>query len=136
MNTYQHKVQYYETDQMGIVHHSNYIRWMEEARVDFLSNLGWEYRKMEELGVVSPVTAIEGKYKRSAKFDDTVSVAVFVTDFRGVRLCLKYEVRDSEGMLLFVGKSEHCFMDREGSILNMKKAYPDFYANLAAEVQA
>ena len=136
MNTYKHKVQYYETDQMGIVHHSNYVRWMEEARVDFLSNLGWEYRKMEELGVVSPVTAIEGKYKRSAKFDDTVSVAVFVTDFRGVRLCLKYEVRDSEGMLLFVGKSEHCFMDREGSILNMKKAYPDFYANLAAEVQA
>lgn len=136
MNTYKHKVQYYETDQMGIVHHSNYIRWMEEARVDFLSNLGWEYRKMEELGVVSPVTAIEGKYKRSAKFDDIVSVAVFVTDFRGVRLCLKYEVRDSEGMLLFVGKSEHCFMDREGNILNMKKAYPDFYANLAAEVQA
>ena len=135
MNTYQHKVQYYETDQMGIVHHSNYIRWMEEARVDFLSQKGWEYKKMEKLGVVSPVTAIEGKYKRSAKFDDTVSVAVFVADFRGVRLCLKYEVRDSEGTLLFIGKSEHCFMDREGNILNMKKAYPDFYAAVAAEVQ-
>ncbi len=136
MNTYKHKVQYYETDQMGIVHHSNYIRWMEEARVEFLSRLGWEYRKMEELGIVSPVTAVEGKYKRSAKFNDTVSVAVFVTDFRGVRLCLKYEVRDSEGNLLFVGKSEHCFMDREGNILNVKKAYPDFYAAVAAEVQA
>ena len=135
MNTYKHKVQYYETDQMGIVHHSNYIRWMEEARVEFLSRLGWEYRKMEELGVVSPVTAVEGKYKRSAKFNDTVSVAVFVTDFRGVRLCLKYEVRNSEGNLLFVGKSEHCFMDREGNILNVKKAYPDFYAAVAAEVQ-
>lgn len=135
MNIYKHKVQYYETDQMGIVHHSNYIRWMEEARVEFLSRLGWEYRKMEELGIVSPVTAVEGKYKRSAKFNDTVSVAVFVTDFRGVRLCLKYEVRDSEGNLLFVGKSEHCFMDREGNILNVKKAYPDFYAAVAAEVQ-
>ena len=136
MEIYKHKVQYYETDKMGITHHSNYIRWMEEARVEFLSRLGWEYRKMEELGIVSPVTAVEGKYKRSAKFNDTVSVAVFVTDFRGVRLCLKYEVRDSEGNLLFVGKSEHCFMDREGNILNVKKAYPDFYAAVAAEVQA
>ena len=135
MNTYKHKVQYYETDQMGIVHHSNYVRWMEEARVDFLSQKGWEYKKMEQLGVVSPVTAIEGKYKRSAKFDDTVSVSVFVTAFNGVRLCLKYEVHDSEGMLLFIGKSEHCFMDREGNILNMKKAYPDFYAAVAGEVQ-
>ena len=135
-NTYQHKVQYYETDQMGIVHHSNYVRWMEEARVEFLSRLGWEYRKMEELGVVSPVTAIEGKYKRSAKFDDTVTVSVFVTVFKGVRLCLRYEVHDSTGALLFIGTSEHCFMDREGNILNMKKAYPDFYAALAAEVQA
>ena len=135
MSTYKHKVQYYETDQMGIVHHSNYIRWMEEARVDFLSRLGWEYRKMEDLGVVSPVTAIEGKYKRSAKFDDTVTVSVFVTAFNGVRLCLRYEVHASEGTLLFVGKSEHCFMDREGNILNMKKSYPNFYAAVKAEVQ-
>lgn len=135
MSTYKHKVQYYETDQMGIVHHSNYVRWMEEARVDFLANLGWEYRKMEELGVVSPVTAIEGKYKRSAKFDDTVSVSVFVTAFNGVRLCLRYEVHDSQGSLLFIGTSEHCFMDREGNILNMKKAYPDFYAAVKTEVQ-
>ena len=43
MKAYQHKVQYYETDKMGITHHSNYIRWMEEARIDFLEQLGWNY---------------------------------------------------------------------------------------------
>ena len=46
---YEHKVQYYETDQMGIVHHSNYIRWFEEARVDFLDQVDMSYARMEEL---------------------------------------------------------------------------------------
>ena len=49
MKLYEHKVQYYETDKMGIVHHSNYIRWMEEARIDFLSQIGWDYKKLEEM---------------------------------------------------------------------------------------
>ena len=52
---YVHTVQYYETDKMGITHHSNYIRWMEEARVDFLSQIGWEFAKLEAMGIVSPV---------------------------------------------------------------------------------
>ena len=50
MNLYHHKVQYYETDKMGIVHHSNYIRWMEEARIDFLGQIGWNYKKLEDMG--------------------------------------------------------------------------------------
>ena len=55
MNPYLHKVQYYETDKMGITHHSNYVRWMEEARVDFLSQIGWDYARIEESGIISPV---------------------------------------------------------------------------------
>lgn len=58
---YIHTVQYYETDKMGITHHSNYIRWMEEARIDFLAQMGWDYVKLESLGIVSPVTAVECK---------------------------------------------------------------------------
>ena len=58
-HTFRHTVQYYETDKMGIAHHSNYIRWMEEARVDLLSKIGWDYDHMEALGVFSPVTAVE-----------------------------------------------------------------------------
>ena len=51
---YTHKVQYYETDQMGIVHHSNYIRWFEEARTDFMEQMGLGYEQMEERGIVGP----------------------------------------------------------------------------------
>ncbi len=52
---YEHHVKYYETDQMRIVHHSNYIRWMEEARMDLMEQMGFGYDKMEELEIVSPV---------------------------------------------------------------------------------
>ena len=57
MEAYRHTVKYYETDRMGFTHHSNYVRWMEEARIDFMDRLGFSYRKMEEEGVVSPVRA-------------------------------------------------------------------------------
>ena len=67
MQKYRHIVQYYETDKMGITHHSNYIRWMEEARIDFLRQIGWDYAKLESLGIISPVIAVDCKYKKSTR---------------------------------------------------------------------
>lgn len=55
---YVHTVQYYETDKMGITHHSNYIRWMEEARTAFLAEKGWPYDRLEKDGVFSPVVSV------------------------------------------------------------------------------
>ena len=49
-----HEVQYYETDRMGITHHTNYVRWMEKARTFFLREIGWPYEKIEEEGIISP----------------------------------------------------------------------------------
>ena len=70
MNLYRHTVHYYETDKMGITHHSNYIRWMEEARVDFLEQIGWGYDKLEKSGILSPVIGVDCKYKTSTTFSD------------------------------------------------------------------
>ena len=70
MSVYNHRVQYYETDRMGIVHHSNYVRWMEEARVDFLARLGFPYDVMEARGVISrcvPCAVSTGRAVPSAK---------------------------------------------------------------------
>ena len=64
MNTYIHKVHYYETDRMGITHHSNYIRWMEEARVNFLDQAGWGFDRMEADGIVSPITHVDCDFKK------------------------------------------------------------------------
>ena len=54
----------YETDKMGVVHHSNYIRWMEEGRTAFLEDIGLPYQVMEEAGILSPVTGVAVEYKR------------------------------------------------------------------------
>ena len=71
---YEHNVKYYETDQMGIVHHSNYIRWMEEARMDLLEQLGYSFQQLEEAEVISPVVAMECKYTSMVHFHDTVVI--------------------------------------------------------------
>ena len=84
MEKYRHTVQYYETDRMGCTHHSNYIRWMEEARIDFFDRLGWSYQKFEDEGVISPVTAIECKYKQTTTFPEDVYISVGVDIFRGL----------------------------------------------------
>ncbi|HJB35179.1 MAG TPA: acyl-CoA thioesterase, partial [Candidatus Blautia merdipullorum] len=62
MMAYEHKTQYYETDQMGIIHHSNYIRWFEEARVDFMDRCGFSYAQMEKDGLISPVLSVSCEY--------------------------------------------------------------------------
>ena len=72
MNPCEHKVQYYETDGMGIVHHSNYIRWFEEARVDLLEQLGFGYDRIEAAGYSGPVLEVSCQYKTMSKFGETV----------------------------------------------------------------
>ena len=126
MEKYIHKVQYYETDRMGITHHSNYIRWMEEARVDFLMQLGWGYDKLEDEGVLSPVTAIACHYKKSTTFSDVISIDVSVEEFRGIKLKLKYRMTKGDGEVVCEGLSEHCFLDKDGKLLRLDKSYPEF----------
>ena len=60
---YEHKTQYYETDQMGIIHHYNYIRWFEEARMDMMEQMGMGYAEMEKRGIISPVLSVHSEYK-------------------------------------------------------------------------
>jgi acyl-CoA thioester hydrolase len=131
MKPYIKKVQYYETDMMGIAHHANYIRWMEEARIDFLDQLGFPYARMEADGIISPVRAVSCQYKKPCTFGDTLSIAVTVDSFNGVVLTLSYDMtRESDGALICQARSEHVFMHREGGLLRMKRDMPEFSAAL------
>lgn len=139
MKPYIHRVHYYETDRMGMTHHSNYIRMMEEARIDFMEQLGWPYARMEELGVLSPVTALNVKYIASTTFDDRVQVKVDVKAFNGVKLTMRYEmVRLGETpVTVLTGESEHVFLNREGRFVRMKREMPEFHqllTELAEEI--
>lgn len=128
---YEHIVQYYETDQMGVVHHSNYIRWFEEARSYVFDKIGLGCREMEEIGIISPVVGVSAKYKTMAKYYDTVIVEMAITDFTGVRFKIRYTVKDKKtGDIRCTGNSEHCFINPEGRILSLKRDHRDLYEQL------
>lgn len=126
MKPYIHKVNYYETDKMQVTHHSNYIRFMEEARVDFLEQLGWGYDKMEAEGVVSPVISVTCDYKRPTTFPDVISIAVTVASCTSVKLTLSYIMKVNDTVVC-KGTSSHCFLGKDGKPLFIKDAYPELY---------
>lgn len=125
--SYYHKVQYYETDKMSIVHHSNYIRWMEEARMHFLSENGFDYVAMEKGGIVSPVVSVQSNYKKTVTYGETVRIEVSVRKITGAKLVLDYEMFKENGELCNTGESVHCFTDMDGKIVRFKEKFPEFY---------
>lgn len=129
MRDYTHKVQYYETDKMQITHHSNYIRIMEEARIDFLSQIGWGYDKMENEGIISPVVSVTCDYKRSTSFPDMIHVSICVLELSAVKLTLGYTMTVSDKVVC-TASSTHCFLNQNGRPISLKKQYPEFYSLL------
>ena len=134
MSPYIRKVQYYETDMMGVVHHANYLHWMEEARIDFLDRRGFPYADMEAAGVISPVRSASCQYKKPCAFGDEIAIEVKVLAFNGVLLTIGYDMRRGED-LVCTAQSEHVFMKRGGGILRMRRDMPDFCAALEAQVR-
>ena len=122
------KAKYYETDQMGIIHHSNYIRWMEEARIDMLDQLGYPYRRFEEMGYMSPVLRAECEYRKSVKFDDEVKIAVSLQEFGRVKFTLRYDIYNMSagGELSACGSTTHCFLKKNGRPVLIDKEMPEF----------
>ena len=133
---YIHKVNYYETDKMGVTHHSNYIRWMEEARVDFLEKAGLGYDKIEALGIVSPVIGIECEYKISTTFNDEIEIDVKVKEYKGVRMIIEYKMTNKNtGDVVLTGLSKHCFINKENKPVRMKNEYPEIDEKLKELVE-
>lgn len=128
MKDYIHKVQYYETDQMAIVHHSNYIRWFEEARVDWLEQIGYPMEKVEAEGVLIPVLSVTCNYHAMVHFGDNVIVKLKVEKFNGIKIEMVYELIDEKtGELKTTGRSSHCFIDKQGKVMSLKKSRPEMY---------
>lgn len=126
---YERRAYYYETDKMGIVHHSNYIRWFEEARLDYMKQSGFLYTDMEADGILMPVVSVSCRYKSPVLFDEKVLVKVSFDMFNGVKAGYSYEIIKADGGSTAVtGKSEHCFIDEKTrKPLNLKKRYREFY---------
>ena len=138
---YLHNVKYYETDCMRIVHHSNYIRWFEEARIDYFSKIGTPYAQMEAEGFVAPVLSVSCEYRSMTRFGEDVYVLLSLEECTGIRFSFAYRVIDARtGEVRCTGNSRHCFIDGEGRPINLKKKgakyYERFLSLLHVETQA
>ena len=129
VSPYKRRVFYYETDKMEIVHHSNYIRWMEEARLDFMQQVGLNYEDMEKNGIIMPVIEISCKYIFSVRFNEVVNIYTKLLFFNGIKAVFKYEIYTGDNeMLAAAGTSNHCFLDNTNRTpVSLRKRYPEFY---------
>ncbi len=126
-NTFERKINYYETDRMGVVHHSNYIRFLEESRCDMLEKIGMPFSYLEESGITIPVLGVNINYKNHVTFNDTIVINVIIKEYSGVRMTVGYEVTDKNtGKVVITGETKHCFTDKNLKPINLKKHKKEF----------
>ena len=135
MFAYTHQVQYYETDKMGITHHSHHIRFMEEARTAWMKEIGWSYQKCEALGMVSPVLAVRSEFKKTTTYDDVIAIEVGLRAYNGIRMTIGYRMTRADEVVC-TGETEHCFLNDRGFPVRLKREYPEFDAILRRELEA
>lgn len=127
---YERNINYYETDKMGVVHHSNYIRYMEEARCFWLENIGMPFSLLEENNITIPVLGVNCTYKYHVTFEDKIIIKPFIKEYTGVRMTVGYEVKEREkNKLVLIGETKHCFTDKNLKPINLKKYMPEFSNN-------
>lgn len=125
---FERKINYYETDRMGVVHHSNYIRFLEEARCTMLSKAGIPYSALEKNGIMIPVLGINCNFKHHVTFEDVILIETFIKEFNGVRLTMGYKITNKKnGELVFSGETNHCFTDTNLKPVRLQKQLPEFY---------
>lgn len=124
-------VRYAETDQMAIVHHSNYPVWYEAGRTDFIKAMGMSYSQIETEGILFPLLELHCKYIQAAKYEDVVIIETTLTKLSMVKAEFSYKVyRESDGVLLNTGSTIHGMVTKELRPVNMKKAKPEIYTLL------
>lgn len=120
-------VRYKETDQMGVVHHSNYVIYCEVGRTELIKELGFSYFEMEELGYLSPVLNIDLTYHFPAKYGDTVTIETWIEQYTGVRVVYGYKIMNQDGKVCVTGTSSHgCVKKETFKPISMRKYLPDW----------
>ncbi len=119
------RVRYAETDQMGVVYHSNHFIWFEVGRVEFMRNLGFAYKDLElEAGCHIAVVDARCRYKAPARYDDEIIVRTHLKNARESMIHFGYELlRAEDGTLLAEGETTHIVIDKEMKIVPIPAKY-------------
>lgn len=123
---FKRRINYYETDKMQVVHHSNYIRFLEECRMDFLDQLGISYDMLEKSGLMIPVLSVSCNYRMAVRYGDTICIVPKVTKFHGVKFEMSYKIYSEDFTVLHnEATSSHCFVGLDFKPVRIKKEFPE-----------
>ena len=122
---------YAETDKMGIIHHSVYAIWYEQARTDFFNEIGLRYDEIEKMGIMTPLVELNCKYKKPAYYNQEVEISTNIVDLTPVKFTLEYNIYDMDEILIIVGRTTLAWADSKTfKIINLKKINLEMYKKL------
>lgn len=123
---FEHHTKYHETDQQGTIHTSNYINWLEDARMNLMEQMGLSFKQMLDMEISSPIISHSIEYRSAIKFDETVVIETKLLSYDGHEMEVAYRIYDkATGEDRAVAKSCHCFVNKAGMPISMKRAYPE-----------
>lgn len=127
---------YAETDQMGIIHHSVYAIWYEQARTEFFNEIGFRYDEVEKNGVMTPLIELNCEYKRPAYYNQAVEIRTKIIKLTPVKFILEYDIYNQENQLINIGKTTLAWADAKTfKIINLQKKYPEVYQLIEKAVE-
>jgi acyl-CoA thioester hydrolase len=120
------RVSYADTDAMGIVYHSNYVRWFEIGRTELMRDMGIVYARLEQEGFYLPVTQLYCHYLAPARYDEIVRIETSINYFRRASIKFDYEIKNESGQgVLVEGYTVHAFTNRQGKIVRAPRTISD-----------
>jgi len=127
---------YAETDQMGIIHHSVYAIWYEQARTDFFNQMGMRYDEIEKMGIMTPLIELNSKYKKPAYYNQEVEIRTRIIELTPVKFTLEYNIYDTDENLINIGRTMLAWADKKTfKIINLKKTHPEMYEKIEKLVE-
>lgn len=136
MFSYKRRVKYYETDRMGVVHHSNYLKIIEEARLKWCNENIMDYKELEKRGCIIPAQSASENFLDYLRFDDPFRVEVELKDFKGIKMTFNYKIfNENNEKLCYTGESSHffakdCKNEQYLPYLSFRKDFPEEYKKL------
>lgn len=125
------RVIYADTDAMGVVYHTNYIKWFEVGRTELLRSIGYPYADMEAEGILLPLAECSCKYKRPAVYDDMLEITARIEDMKGATVMVDYEIkRQATGELLVTGSTKHAVTDPSFKPIRLRDKNRSLYERL------
>ena len=120
MKSFKLRVYYYDTDKMGVVYHSNYLKWMEMARTEYFRDI-LPYKNIENMGFILPVKSLNIEYIDSAKYDDEIEIFVKIEEINSIKIKFYYEMYDSNKVLKAKARTVNVFVDKNGKLKRISK---------------